>query len=195
MHCVQLPLLVADYAFVRNSLDAVLLKLLVVRVYPFGLWFVTVVDRKGVDDSIIQRLADFITETGLVHYAYRSDREPATVKLFQEACRECGRAGQDVTPEKDPNVSASDGLIYDMTASSADIGEADLHEDEPKTRSPVVTGVPEHSHPGESASNGKAEVAVRMIVDHRRSAAHRRLRALRLSPTSTWLLSIFHRHA
>ena len=43
----EIPLLVADYAFVRNSLDDVLLKLPVVRVYPYGLWFVTVIDRKG----------------------------------------------------------------------------------------------------------------------------------------------------
>ena len=35
-----IPLLVGDYAFVRNSRDEVLLTLLAVRLHPSGLWFV-----------------------------------------------------------------------------------------------------------------------------------------------------------
>ena len=35
----EIPLMVADYAFVRNSQDAVLLKLLIVRRYPSRLFF------------------------------------------------------------------------------------------------------------------------------------------------------------
>ena len=43
----EVPLMVADYAFVRNSQDVVLLKLLIVRCYPSRLFFACVVDRKG----------------------------------------------------------------------------------------------------------------------------------------------------
>ena len=39
--------MVGDYAFVRNSHDEIILKLLVIRLYPSGLWFVCVVNRKG----------------------------------------------------------------------------------------------------------------------------------------------------
>ena len=43
----ETPLMVAADGFVRNSRDAVILKLLVVRIDPSRLWFACVVDRKG----------------------------------------------------------------------------------------------------------------------------------------------------
>ena len=78
-------------------------------------------------------------------------------------------------------------------------GEVDLGEDEPASHSTVVTAVPEHSHPGESASNGKAEVSVKMIVDHARTlkvALEARLRLNKPLPCSHPVVAwIFERSA
>ena len=102
----------ADYAFVRNSRDEVLLTLLVVRLYPSGLWFVCVCDRKGHDDALIGRLAKFISEAGLIKFAYRSDREPAILTLFDEAVRLSGREGQKLARGEHPEDVAEDLSEY-----------------------------------------------------------------------------------
>ena len=53
----------------RNAKDKLLLTLLVVRLYPSGLWFVTVADRKGRDDALVERLSKCIIESGLANFA------------------------------------------------------------------------------------------------------------------------------
>ena len=54
--------------------------LLIGRLYPFGLWFVCVVPCKGVHPYVVERLAKFLNEAGLVQFAYRSDKEPSSVE-------------------------------------------------------------------------------------------------------------------
>ena len=60
------PLMVADYAFVRNRGDDELVPLLIGRLYPYGIWFVCVVPCKGVHQYVIERLARFFNDAGLV---------------------------------------------------------------------------------------------------------------------------------
>ena len=60
------------------------------------------VDRKGTDDDLISRVSNFITETGLVKFAYRSDREPAILTLFEESVRLSGREGRKLEKGDDP---------------------------------------------------------------------------------------------
>ena len=71
---------------------------------------------------MVARLCRFIMECGLVHFAYRSDREPAIVALIQDACAMAGR--------NDVSVQAVED-------------EAPEPEDD---RAQVA--FPEHSHPG-----------------------------------------------
>ena len=71
------PLLVADYAFVRNKGDDTLVPLLVARLYPFGVYFVVVVPCKGIHKTVVERLARFLNEAGLVKFSVRSDKEPS----------------------------------------------------------------------------------------------------------------------
>ena len=108
-----------------------LLKLVVVRVYPFKLWFVIVVDRKGVDDVTIQRLADVITEIGLVHYAYRSDREPALLTLLDQATSLAGRQGRRLSRDEHPEDVAEDLSVYedlsDIDAAEPDVQKIGAH--------------------------------------------------------------------
>ena len=67
-----------------------------------GIFLALVVPSKGVHEAVVARLARFIMDMGLINFCFRSDREPAVVRLFQEACRACGREGKNVTQPKDP---------------------------------------------------------------------------------------------
>ena len=124
--------------FVRNSQDEILLKRLIVRVYPSRRWFAVVVDRKAVGDYIIQRLATFISETGLINFAYRSDREPALLTLFDEACRLCCRQGRRLLRGEHPDDVTEDlsehGDVFDMDTSGHDtaIGSSKTAVDHPE---------------------------------------------------------------
>ena len=60
------PLMVADDAFVRNRGDDQLVPLLIDRLYTCGVYFVVVVPCKGVHQCVIERLATFLNEAGLV---------------------------------------------------------------------------------------------------------------------------------
>ena len=65
----SLPLLVADYAFVRDKDDAVLCKLLVGNLYPSRKVLACVVDSKGVADPYaVARVSSFIKESGLTNF-------------------------------------------------------------------------------------------------------------------------------
>ena len=59
-HERELPLLVADYGFLRDEQDQDMVSILVIKVYPYKLMFATVVDVKGLDPSVVDRVARFI---------------------------------------------------------------------------------------------------------------------------------------
>ena len=87
----EVPLLVADYAFVRNSNDDALVCVLIARLKPLGVFLACIVPNKGVHEVAIARFTRFIMEMGLVHFTYRSDKEPSIISVIQEACRRSGR--------------------------------------------------------------------------------------------------------
>ena len=60
--------------------------------------------------------------------------------------------------------------VFDLSA--ADVPAAEKPSKSPdatRDKDHVIVGVPEHTHPGESASNGKAESAVRILVGQART--------------------------
>ena len=89
----DIPLLVGDYGFIRDSDDQDCTTTLVLKLYPFKLFFSCVVAAKGPDTMVVTRLAQFIKDAGLTHFAYRSDREPAIMAMIEEACARSGRRG------------------------------------------------------------------------------------------------------
>ena len=121
-----IPLLVGDYGFVKDGTDEDTATILVLKLYPYTLLFACVANNKGSDPLTVARLCRFIMECGLVHFAYRSDREPAIVSLIQDACAMAGRNGVQVHAVEDE-------------AAEVDVERAHI-------------AVPEHSHPGESQS-------------------------------------------
>ena len=86
----RLPHISCDYGFLRDSTTDDLVTFAVVRVKPYKLFFATVIDLKGPDPHIVQRLSRWIRECGLVHFTFRSDREPAVRSLLWEAIKSAG---------------------------------------------------------------------------------------------------------
>ena len=80
-----IPLLVGDYGFVKDGSDDENVTVSVLELFPYKLFFACVVPSKGSDPLVVARLCRFIQECGLLHFAYRSDREPAIVSLIQDA--------------------------------------------------------------------------------------------------------------
>jgi len=138
-----IPLLVGDYGFAKDGEDDGNVTVLVLKLYPYKLVFSCLVSGKGYDPLVVARLCRFIMECGLVHFAYRSDREPAIVSLIQDACAMAGRNGVNIRAVEDE-------------APEPDVEKAHV-------------AVPEHSHPGESQSNGLAERAIREVMDEVRT--------------------------
>ena len=167
-----IPLIVADYGFPKNSDDDEPLTLLVMRAYPYKIFMCTVVPSKGRDPRVIARIVRFIKESGLTHFAYRSDREPAITAMIEEACAMSGRKGVKVTAEETPDEDGVDldSLVKDgaLTDDDLDIGDAPKMLDD-KTIDSTHVATPEVSHPGESQSNGLAERSVGEFVDQLRT--------------------------
>jgi len=107
-------------------------------------------------------IALFIKEMGLVHFAYRSDCEPAIKLMFEEACRVAGRT---CTPVASDHPNASEPVIIE----NGDVAAVELGAEHDLELAQVRVAVPEHSHTGESASNGIAERAVQQWEDHFRT--------------------------
>ena len=129
-----IPLLVGDYGFIRDSRVADNITVLFMRLYPFRMNFACTVTSKGTEPLIVARIARWITECGLVHFAYRSDKEPAIVAMIQQACAMAGRNGVLLKGEDD-----ADRVSTDVPLDRA------------------LVAIPEHNHPGESQSNGLSE--------------------------------------
>ena len=97
----SLPLLVLDYAFVRDREDEELATLLIGKLYPSRKVLACVVEAKGVADPYgVNRVAAFIKESGLndFHFVIKSDQESSIQALVEAAIRRSGRNGT-VVPE------------------------------------------------------------------------------------------------
>ena len=162
------PLLVADYAFARNKGDDALVTLLIARLYPYGVYFVVLVPNKGIHQFVIDRFARFMNECGLIKFSYRADREPSILAMIDAACKLSGQDGHDVTPpELRVQREDKDTPIIDLSGADVPAAEEEIEEAEPPKG--TIIACPELSHPGESQSNGKAEAAVKTVVNQART--------------------------
>ena len=94
----KIPLLCADYGFLTMKSTDEVVPYLVCYVKPWRVIFATVVDMKGPDQHVIRRLAQFILDCGLTHFAYRSDREAAIRSMLSEAVKLAGVQGHLADP-------------------------------------------------------------------------------------------------
>ena len=76
-HLRVVPLLVADYCFMRFLDEQCLQPVLVMRLYPYKPYFSLAVPMKGVHLPVIRCIVNFLRDAGVTHFVYRSDREAA----------------------------------------------------------------------------------------------------------------------
>ena len=147
-----IPLLVGDYCFLRRRDESYLATCLVLRLYPYKLFLGLVAPHKGVDPLVVKMVAKFIKDMGLVHFAYRCDREASLNAMLEEAISMSGRTGRRVHTDDPEDDQLS-------THHLAEEDEPDAPTHIPQTPSTPFTtiAVPEMTRPGESASNGLAE--------------------------------------
>ena len=122
--------MVGDYAFPKTTEDTDGPTMLVLRVYPYKLVSACIVGAKGPDPPVVERVAKFLRDAGLVHFAYRSNRKPAIRALLEAACNKASRSK--VRESANPTPA-----------------DPDVVDDESEKKSDrVLVGVPEHSMPG-----------------------------------------------
>ena len=157
-----------------------------------------VVPSKGVHSFAVKRLSKFILATGLVQFSYRPDKEQSIVATVQEACKMSRRKGVNTTPKGlKPNGPLEGRYLCDFSAADVPSAEEDP-VDSSEEYEPAVIGAPEHSHPGESQSNGAAEAAVKSIVSLARTlkaALEARLRLSKPIPCSHAIVHWLFEHA
>ena len=64
---------------------------------------------KGPDTLVMNRIVKLITDCGLMHFAYRSDKEPAIISTIQEACAPAGCNGVHVKGNGEAEVALEAG--------------------------------------------------------------------------------------
>ena len=154
--------MVADYAFLRNHSNEDVATVLVVKVLPYKVFFSCVVDAKGVDEVTVQRLSQLFKDLGLVHFVYRSDKEPAIRAMIEQAIILAGRSGK-AYADADPEEQKSLSVMEELDEADGKLMPSPLESER------ILVAVPEHSMPGESKSNGIAERAVQQLEDHLRT--------------------------
>ena len=101
----SLPIVHADYCFIRDSHDDENITVCVGRMSPSKAMFAARSVVKGPGDLYtLGRLIDFLTDEGVHKLTYRSDQEHSIVALIETALRDSGKAG--VVLEAAPEHSA-----------------------------------------------------------------------------------------
>ena len=148
-----IPLLVADYCYVRDSNDNAVITVLVAKLLPANLLLCVVVDNKGADDVVVTRLAQFVKDAGYGHIAYRSDQEFSLRSLFEATMIFANRQGTEIqmTPESSAvGESQSNGkaeaavkLVEDKLRTYKSALETNINQRVP-TGSPMMRWMVEH---------------------------------------------------
>lgn len=171
----EIPIMVGDYCFPKHSEEVDPITVLVIRVYPYKLFLCCVVPSKGREPRVVERISGFIKECGLTQFTYRSDREPAIVAMFEDACAQSGRNGTREATSTEQSDEISHAQLITERPEGAMVADVELQiGDVPHVPSTVTiesshTAAPELSHPGESQSNGLAERSVGIFEDQFRT--------------------------
>ena len=103
----KVPLLCADYCYLRDVEDEAPLTAMVGRLYPSRAIFATACDAKGTDDpEAVGRLATFLKEAGIPRLVYKTDQESSLKSAIEEALRRVGKSGTYEAFEAIPEYSA-----------------------------------------------------------------------------------------
>ena len=89
-HSKEIPLLAADYCYVRDGRGQDLLTIFVGRLYPSRAMFAVPCDVKGEDEYAIGRLAEFIKACGISRMVLMSDQEKSIGSMIEAAMKQLG---------------------------------------------------------------------------------------------------------
>ena len=110
----SLPLLVGDYCFLRDARDESLMPVFIGRMCPsLSVVVIPCTNKGAIDDYAINRLADFIRNTGVRHLVYMSDQEGSIRNLFKAALNKLSQDGEILTAVPEASAvgeSQSNGL-------------------------------------------------------------------------------------
>ena len=146
----SLPLFCADYAYVRKP-DEDLQTMLVGKLYCSHNAFAAICDKKGPEDPVVPRLAEFLHSSGVTHLVYKSDQEfslRATIEKSLEKLQKTGEAlgGDDflqLVPEKSAvGESPSNGKAERAVQSVEDMVRTYLHALEHRLKIKMPTDHP-----------------------------------------------------
>ena len=87
----SIPLLVADYCYMRDCHDTELATVLVVKLYPAKAIIAICVARRGISKSVINRVAKFVKDSGYLKVAYMPDQEASIRVMLEAAVLQAGR--------------------------------------------------------------------------------------------------------
>ena len=148
-----LPLLVLDDCFMKHAEEGDLQTVLVGKLYPARKTFACVTDSKGMDEYAVSRMSEFIRQSGLTRFVYKSDQETAIRALMTEAIRKTGTSGElaPVPENSAVGASASNGraeraiqAVEDLVRTMKAALESRLHWKLP-TAHPVFRWLVEHA--------------------------------------------------
>ena len=89
-HSREIPLLAADYCFLRDERDQDTLTCLVARLYPWRALISIPCDVKGFDEYAVGRLTDFIRNAGVTRMVHMTDQETALGSMIQASMEKLG---------------------------------------------------------------------------------------------------------
>ena len=124
----SVPLLVADYCYMRDVLDEELATVLVARLYPAKAIAAVVCDNKGIDEHAICRIAQFIKESGYSKVVYKSDQERAIRAMLEEAFRRSSRQGELSNPTLEQFVPEANAVGESQSNGRAENGVQRLED-------------------------------------------------------------------
>ena len=119
-----LPLITADYCFLKGPRDSEALTALVLKVKPKGLACAMAIDHKGAQPAVIDRVSRFLKNSGLVNCKYKPAQERPRVYMLEPDCQRAGRTlkredALSITPPEQSYVeeSASNGYAEKRNSS------------------------------------------------------------------------------
>ena len=161
------PLMVADYAYLRDHIDQELATILVVRLLPSNLVMSIVCDEKGLDDRVTARLAQFIKESGYAHISYRSDQERSIRALFEDAFVKSTRQGELFNPRLQQMVPEASSVGESQSNGKAEIAVQKIEDLVRTYESAIETNA--------QTRISSTSPTMRWIVEHAASVANRQI--------------------
>ena len=119
----SVPVLVADYCYLRDSRDEDLAEVFVGRLYPSRMTIAMVVREKGAnDEDAVETMSKFLIECGVTKMVYKSDQESALKNFVKASVRRAGATIEESSGDDEVFTAIPE---YSAVGESASNGKAE----------------------------------------------------------------------